>query len=154
MIALLLLPSLFIAIAAGFTILTRTYRPLLGIVNFIAALLTLIISIWIAIQVATNGAWVELPDDVIRIDTLSAFMIVVVSGISFLAVWYGQGYLANELRDEHLTPIQASIYTALLNLFIFVMLLALIVNNIGIMWVAIEGTTFTTAFLIGLRQSK
>jgi len=34
------------------------------------------------------------------------------------------------------------------------MLLALVANNVGVMWVAVEATTITSAFLVGLQRSK
>jgi hydrogenase-4 component F len=42
----------------------------------------------------------------------------------------------------------------LTHLFGFTMLLAVTANNVGVMWVAVEATTITSAFLVGLHHSK
>jgi Formate hydrogenlyase subunit 3/Multisubunit Na+/H+ antiporter, MnhD subunit len=41
-----------------------------------------------------------------------------------------------------------------MNLFIFAMLVVTLSNNFGILWIAIEGTTLATAFLISYYRNK
>jgi hydrogenase-4 component F len=94
------------------------------------------------------------PGDFLRADGLSAVLILVVSLVAWISLWYGDGYLRRardrkELSDAHLRR-----YYLLTNLFLFTMLLSVTANNVGVMWVAVEATTITTAFLIGLEDSR
>src|SRR5439155_9374898 len=45
-------------------------------------------------------------------------------------------------------------YLMLAQAFVFTMILALVVNNVGVLWVAIEATTIATAFLVGLHRTR
>ena len=92
--------------------------------------------------------------DFLRADGLSAVLILVVSLVAWVSLQYGDGMLRRardrkELDDAHLRR-----YYLLTNLFLFTMLLSVTANNVGVMWVAVEATTITTAFLIGLEDSR
>src|SRR5437773_10593808 len=56
-----------------------------------------------------------------------------------------------EFDDDHL--FQVRLFYALFQLFIFTMLLAVATDNLGLMWVAIEGTTLATVFLVNLHDN-
>ena len=49
---------------------------------------------------------------------------------------------------------RARLFFALFHLFIFTMLVAVTTDNLGVMWVAIEGTTLATVFLVNLRHTR
>jgi len=92
--------------------------------------------------------------DFLRADGLSAVLILVVSMVAWISLTCGEGTLRRardrkELDDAHLRR-----YYLLTNLFLFTMLLSVTANNVGVMWVAVEATTITTAFLIGLEDSR
>ena len=90
----------------------------------------------------------------LRIDSLSAFMVIVIGVVSSLAAWGSVRYLEHEVRTEQCTPRHASQYNVLIQLFVATMLLAVLAANIGILWVAIEATTITTTFLVGHRRTR
>src|SRR5207244_7271460 len=54
--------------------------------------------------------------------------------------------------DENQLP-RVRLFYALFQLFLFTMLLAVTTDNLGVMWVAIEGTTLATVFLVNLRDN-
>jgi hydrogenase-4 component F len=107
----------------------------------------------LAVHVLDHGP-VSALDDLVRVDALSAFMIVVVGLVASIATTYGVAYLRVELDEEHTTAAGARSYGVLVQLFIAAMLVAVIANNLGILWVAIEATTVATAFLVGHRRSR
>ncbi|KNZ41794.1 hydrogenase 4 subunit F [Acetobacterium bakii] len=88
------------------------------------------------------------------IDALSIIVLDIVVIIGFLTSVYSIGYLEEELREGKLDQGRLRIYYILMYAFIFTMLLALTVKNIGIMWVAIEATTLSSAFLVGFYNGK
>ena len=90
----------------------------------------------------------------VRIDSLSAFMVIVVGAVATLASWGSVRYLEHEISDGAYAPAQARQYAVLVQLFVVTMLLALVASNIGIVWVAVEATTITTTFLVGHRRTK
>lgn len=88
------------------------------------------------------------------IDSLSIIVLDIVVIIGFMTSVYSIGYLEEELKHEKLDEGRLRIYYMLMYSFIFTMLLALTVKNIGIMWVAIEATTLASAFLVGFYNGK
>jgi len=87
----------------------------------------------------------------LRADALSAFMIAIVTFVGAVAGLYAVAYMRLEFDDDHL--FQVRLFYALFQLFIFTMLLAVATDNLGLMWVAIEGTTLATVFLVNLHDN-
>jgi hydrogenase-4 component F len=86
----------------------------------------------------------------IRLDALSAWMLLGVATVALLACWASPAYLAM----GHSTPRQARWYGILLQLFIATMATAVLAGNLGVLWVAIEATTVVTAFLVGHHRDR
>jgi len=88
------------------------------------------------------------------VDALSAFFIFVVSVVSFAASLYSIGYIQKDVEKEKISGNKARAYYLLFNLFCFSMFLVPAVNNLGMVWVAIEMTTLISAFLVGFYNTK
>ncbi len=91
---------------------------------------------------------------VLRCDSLSAFMVVVIGSIALLASWLGVRVIAAERAGGGTSPRQATTYGILVQAFVTTMLLAVLAANVGVLWVAVEATTVVTAFLVGHRRTK
>jgi hydrogenase-4 component F len=90
----------------------------------------------------------------LRADALSVTMLIVIGAVGTLSCWAGVGYLDTELRDGHTTPTAARQYGVLVGAFLAAMSLAVLADNLGVVWVAIEATTVATAFLVGHRRTR
>jgi len=90
----------------------------------------------------------------LRADALTALMVIVIGAVSTLAIWASIEYLDVEINAAHTTSARARQYGVLVNVFVTTMALAVLANNFGVMWVAIEATTVTTAFLVGHRRTR
>jgi hydrogenase-4 component F len=93
------------------------------------------------------------PGGVLRADALSAFMVVVIGAIAFLASCQSARYLSAEAERGACSPRHAALYTALVQAFAVCMLIAILAANLGVMWVAVEATTIATTFLVGHRRT-
>jgi hydrogenase-4 component F len=149
LIGLLLIPL----IGAGLIALARQ-RLLIETLHFIGAILTLGAGWVVALQIwqasHMTGAVTALAG-LLRADALSALMIVVITLLAAIAALYARGYIRAEYGDLHLPRVRR--FFSLFHLFIFTMLLAVTTDNLGVMWVAIEGTTLATVFLINLHNT-
>ena len=67
---------------------------------------------------------------------------------------FSAGYIRHELETGRLDAAKLRFYHAMYQAFIFTMLLALVANNLGVMWVAVEGATLTTALMISLYRTR
>ncbi|MBP9728157.1 MAG: hydrogenase 4 subunit F [Candidatus Moranbacteria bacterium] len=82
------------------------------------------------------------------LDPLGAFLILVTALVGFFASWYSVGYLRAEVAKEIIGPHRVRQYFLSLKLFFFAMFLAVATTSPIIMWITIEATTLSTAFLI------
>jgi hydrogenase-4 component F len=78
-------------------------------------------------------------------------MVSIITVIGSIAGLYSLGYMRGDADGEHRQ--RARMFFALFHGFIFTMLVAVTTDNLGVMWVAIEGTTLATVFLVNLHNT-
>jgi hydrogenase-4 component F len=142
---LLLAPALASALLA---LVVYPYRRAVGWANGLLSLVAVAgaLQLWAAVladEVPVAGG------GLLRADALSALLALCVSGVAALAAWLGPG-----VGDDGYEPAQARRFRILGNLFAFTMLVAVTTDNVGVMWVAIEATTITSALLVPLHASR
>jgi hydrogenase-4 component F len=148
---LLIVPILAPLVAAVLAALLG-WRRLTASVTVLAALSVLVSASAIGLRVGSGaqfGVW-----RVLRADALSVTMLIVIGTVGTLATWASIGYINAELAQGHTNRKGANLYGVLVPVFLAAMALAVLANNIGVMWVAIEATTVATAFLVGHRRTR
>ena len=93
------------------------------------------------------------PGRYLLIDDLNIVFVVLTTFVAFTTSVFSASYIAYELETGRLTPAYLRFYHAMYQLLMFGMNLALIANNIGVMWVAIELSTLTTVLMVGIYRS-
>ena len=73
--------------------------------------------------------------------------------VAFTTSVFSATYIAHELEIGRLTPTYLRFYHAMYQVLMFAMNLALLANNIGVMWVAIEIATLTTVLMVGIYRT-
>ncbi len=138
---------LFLApIVAGFVALVATWQPAVAWLGTASSAVVLVLGVGFAVRVESSG---PVGGGVLRVDALSAFMVIVIGAVSLLATVRSVSYLTEEVASGHSTRRHAALYSTLVQGFIAAMLLAVAANNLGVLWVAIEATTVVTTFLVG-----
>jgi hydrogenase-4 component F len=74
--------------------------------------------------------------------------------VGFSTSVFSAGYIAHELQTHRLKVRDLRFYHAMYQLLMFAMNLALVSNNIGLMWVAIELATLTTVMMVGIYRTN
>ena len=87
------------------------------------------------------------------VDDLNNVFIVLTTFIGFTTSVFSASYIGHELETGRLTPINLRFYHAMYQVLMFAMNLALVANNIGLMWVAIELATLTTVLMVGIYRT-
>lgn len=119
------------------------------------SLLMLLVASYCTHAVMTTGTLTySIFNGLFLIDSLSIIILDIVTFIYFLTSIYSIGYLQAEVRDGKIGEEKLRLYYILMYVFLFAMVLALTVNNIGILWVAIEATTLASAFLVGFQNDR
>ena len=93
------------------------------------------------------------PGPYILVDDLNNVFIVLTTFIGFTTSVFSANYIGHELETGHLTPGVLRFYHAMYQVLMFAMNLALVTNNIGVMWVAIELSTLTTVMMVGIYRT-
>jgi len=133
------------AVAAAILALLPGYR-LSARINVLASLLTFLAAISLFFRRPAT-------DSYFLVDDLNIVFIVLTTFVSFTTSVFSATYIAHELETGRLTPAYLRFYHAMYQTMMFGMNLALIANNIGLMWVAIELATLSTVLMVGIYRT-
>ena len=89
----------------------------------------------------------------LQVDDLSVVFIVLSAFVGFTTSLFSASYIAHEVEIGRLTPARLRFYHAMYQVLMFAMNLALVSNNLGLMWVAIEIATLTTVAMVGIYRT-
>jgi hydrogenase-4 component F len=142
---------LSVAVVGALACLVARPRPVLGMAIAVSAVeFGLGASLWVA--VLAKGP-VTAADELFFVDAFSAFHLVVLGSVFLLCSLFARVYFADD--GEHgLTTAAARRFGALWLGSLAAMILVLVSNNLGVMWVGMEATTLLTAFLISLHPNR
>jgi hydrogenase-4 component F len=140
--AVLLIPmaaACLLALLPGYRLSAR--------LNVLAALLTFL--------AAVSLLFIDRPEPgrYLLVDDLNIVFIVLNTFVGFTTSVFSATYIAHELETGRLTPTYLRFYHAMYQVLMFGMNLALLANNIGLMWVAIELATLTTVLMVGIYRT-
>lgn len=134
---------------------TSNDKKILNLINAIGSGVLLLYSVFIAFLVLRNGfISSSLLNNIFYIDSLSALILVITTFVSFMVSLFSIGYNGEEIRRKHMHEKTLKIYYSLFHVFVFTMLLTITAQNLGVMWIAVEGTTLASAFLVGFYNNK
>jgi hydrogenase-4 component F len=91
--------------------------------------------------------------DYFLVDDLNIVFVVLNTFVAFTSSVFSASYIAHELEIGRLTRRHLRFYHAMYQTLLFAMNLALVANNIGLMWVAIEMATLTTVAMVGIYRT-
>jgi len=146
--ALLILPLATALVCA----LLKSGR-LLAIVHAAGAAGTVGLGLWVVWGVAQNGP-LTLIEQWLRLDALSAWLLLIIVAVGGWAAWSSVPYLAEERRKGVFPQTKLREYYALFHAFWGTMLWMAVCDNLGLMWVFVEATTLSTAFLVAFYNEK
>lgn len=147
----LLLVPLIIALL----FLTAKNKRLLHIVNASGAILLLLLSVFLSYKVILSGK-ISYPlfESFFYIDSLSIIILDIILVIGFMVCIYSIGYLNEEFKSGVVDIKGIRLFYILTYVFIFIMMLVVTTQNMGLMWIAIEATTLASVFLVGFYNNK
>jgi hydrogenase-4 component F len=114
--------------------------------NVLAALLTFVTASSLFVVDQESGTY-------LLVDDLNKVFIVLTTFVGFTTSVFSASYIGHEIEIGRLTPRFVRFYHAMYQALMFAMNLALVANNIGLMWVAIEMATLTTVLMVGIYRT-
>ena len=127
-------------------------RPYASRVNVLASLCTLAAAAALTIRVIVDGPLVTLGRQFL-VDPFNVFLVALTAFVAFTTAVFSRPYMLIEQEHGRLTPARLRLYHSMFQLFTFTMLLALLTNNVGVLWVAMEAATLTTVLLVSLYRT-
>ncbi len=121
-------------------------------INILCSALTAVAAVALTVQVMQKGSMHELYEQFF-VDAFNVFLVALTAFVSFTTALFSRPYMRVEEHHRRVTPRRLRLYHSMYQLFIFTMLLALLTNNMGILWVAMEGATLATVLLISLYRT-
>jgi hydrogenase-4 component F len=90
----------------------------------------------------------------LQADAMSAWLDLIIGAVGGTGTLYAVGYLGEELDQGRVPMRRYRQFFFLFDFYLAAMLTAVNVDNVAIMWIAIEGSTLSAALLIGFERSK
>jgi len=140
--AVLLVPLAAAAVLA----LLASWRHAAGL-NVAASLLT-------ALAVAALVQDRPAPGSLLFVDDLSLLFLVLGAFVGLTTSLFSARYIAREMHTGRLGARDVRFYHVMLQLMTFGMNLALLANNIGLMWAALELATLAGVLMVGLYRTR
>lgn len=119
-------------------------------VNVAGCAAVFVASIGLALEVLDSGS---LGGGQFYIDSFNVYLVVLTTFVGLTTAIFSNRYMSHELEIGRVTPRRMRLYHASYQGFLFTMLLALTTNNLGVIWVSLEGATLATVLLVSLYRT-
>ena len=140
--------SFFAAIVLAF-VGDRRFAPE---INIIGSAATFIAGVVLAVHVYYEGPMIA-GGNFFFVDAFNVYLTVLTAFVSMTTAIFSRRYMRREREHGRVSHWGMRFYHAMFQLFIFAMLLALLTNNIGVLWIAMELATLSTVLLVSLYRT-
>ncbi len=123
-----------------------------GWVNVALAALTLAASLGLALDVFADGPLLS-PGRMLYIDAFNVYLVALTAFVGLTTAIFSRPYMQHEVETRHISKRRMRLYHSMYQGFMFAMYAALTTNNVGILWVAMEGATLATVLLVSLYRT-
>ncbi|HEY3451776.1 MAG TPA: proton-conducting transporter membrane subunit [Myxococcales bacterium] len=136
----------------GLAMLAVRSRRVLAVLDVAGSLGVLALAANIAWQVDRFGPVTSL--GVLRADAVSVVFLLLVGLLAVSVSVSSVGWMKSEVGRGHMQEKRLHFYFALVHGFLATMVVTVLADNLGILWIAMEGTTITSALLVGFHGDK
>jgi hydrogenase-4 component F len=109
-------------------------------------------ALWLAIEVLFNGPLLS-ANKMLYIDSFNVYLIALTAFVGLTTSIFSGPYMAHEKESGRVGKRRLRVYYAMYQGFMLAMYLVLTTNNMGVMWVAMEGATLATVLLVSLYRT-
>ena len=120
--------------------------------NVAFSLATLVAAGALTARVMTEGPLL-LAREQFFVDPFNVFLVALTAFVGWTTALFSRPYMRVEEHHGRVNRSRLRLYHSMYQLFMFTMLLALLTNNMGLLWVAMEAATLTTVLLVSLYRT-
>lgn len=128
----------------------RRYAPE---VNVGVSLATFLVASLLVVRIIRNGSLL-IGHEQFFVDPFNVFLVALTAFVGLTTAIFSRPYMRIEEHHGRLNGRRLRLYHSMYQLFMFAMLLALLTNNMGLVWVAMEAATLSTVLLVSLYRTK
>ena len=91
--------------------------------------------------------------DILIVDDFNVYLVTLTTFVAFTTSIFSASYIGHEIEIGRLTPTFLRFYHALYQAMLGAMNVALIANNVGLLWVGVEVATLSTVMMVGIYRT-
>src|SRR5438105_4317823 len=91
--------------------------------------------------------------DIVLIDDFNIYLVTITTFVAFKTSIFSASYIGHEIETGRLAPRFLRFYHALYQAMIGAMVVALVANNVGLLWVGVEVATLATVMMVGIYRT-
>src|SRR5215218_3346521 len=91
--------------------------------------------------------------DIVLVDDFNIYLVILTTFVAFTTSVFSATYIGHELTAGRLSPNFLQYYHALYQAMIGAMSVALLANNVGLLWVGVEVATLSTVLMVGIYRT-
>ncbi len=145
-----LLLTLLAPVVGGLMLALIRPLKLSGWLNLGVSALSFAASLWLAWSVAREQ---QVSMAGFRVDDFNVYLVVLTTFVGLTTAIFSRPYMRHVCETGQVQARGMRVYHAMYQAFMFTMLLALTTDNLGVLWVAVEGATLATVLLVSLYQT-
>jgi hydrogenase-4 component F len=139
-------------LAGGLVLALVGHKPWAARLNVALCGVTFLGAAGLTASVVANGPMVAFNEQFF-LDSLNVFLVVLTAFVSLTTAMFSGPYMLIEQEHGRITLGRLRLYHSMYQLFEFTMLLVLLTNNLGVLWIATEAATLTTVLLVSLYRT-
>jgi hydrogenase-4 component F len=147
-----LLAVLVVPVAGAAVLAAMGHRPRAPEVNVAVSALTFLAACALTVHVVSDGPMLAF-ERLFFVDPFNVFLVALTAFVGLTTSLFSRPYMRVEQAHGRLTAGRLRLYHSMFQLFMATMLIALLTNNMGILWVAMEAATLTTVLLVSLYRT-
>jgi hydrogenase-4 component F len=121
-------------------------------VNLIVCTATFVTALLLSIEVFRQGPILSV-NKLFYIDGFNVYLILLNAFVGMTTAIFSGPYMEHEVAIGRVDDQRMRLYYSMYQGFLFTMLMALSTNNLGILWVSVEGATLATVLLVSLYRT-
>jgi hydrogenase-4 component F len=140
-----------VPVVTGLVMLGVRDRRLLAALDVVGSSALLLLSVVVARDVTAGGPRAAGP---LRADAVAVPFLLLVGLLAFATSIYTVGWMRVALAQGGMSLRSLRYYHALVQAFLATMVVTVLANNLGVLWIAMEATTLTSAILVGFHGHR
>ena len=120
--------------------------------NVAVSLVTFLAACALTARVMGGGS-IAVAHEQFFLDSFNVFLVTLTSFVGLTTAIFSRPYMRVELTHGRVSPARLRLYHSMYQLFMATMLTALTTNNMGLLWVSLEGATLSTVLLVTLYRT-